>query len=368
MATVSMRKRRGRTVWVARVRRTKKGEGSFSEARTFDTKVEAEAWALVRDREVAKSPTVDDAVKRSPRRNPTVAEVIAKYLALKRDLSGSKRSVLRRLAAFPIGEVRVMDLRPVDIVDFASEKAERDRVLPQTVNRYLAELSAVIKFAKVYWSVKVDTEVMRDAWSMSDRLGVSGKSHRRDRRPTIKELDRLMRHFIERRASRPGSVPMAHIIAFAVFSTRRRGEICRIRWSDFDQKAEQVLVRDMKHPGERVGNNVRCDLPRPAAAIIRSLPRRRARIFPVDPETVSGLFREACEKLRIRNLHFHDLRHEGISRLFEMGWNVPRVMKVSGHRNLHGLQRYTHFNNVGDKFEGWPWIEAVTRPYWKDRR
>jgi integrase len=41
-------------------------------------------------------------------------------------------------------------------------------------------------------------------------------------------------------------------------------------------------------------------------------------------------------------LHFHDLRHEAASRLFEKGLNVMEVATITGHKNLKHLQRYTH--------------------------
>jgi integrase len=41
-------------------------------------------------------------------------------------------------------------------------------------------------------------------------------------------------------------------------------------------------------------------------------------------------------------LHFHDLRHEAISRFFERGLSVPEVALISGHRDLRMLLRYTH--------------------------
>ena len=46
--------------------------------------------------------------------------------------------------------------------------------------------------------------------------------------------------------------------------------------------------------------------------------------------------------LQINDLHFHDLRHEGISRLFEADWDIQQVAAVSGHRDWKMLQRYTH--------------------------
>ena len=37
-----------------------------------------------------------------------------------------------------------------------------------------------------------------------------------------------------------------------------------------------------------------------------------------------------------------DLRHEAISRFFELGLSVPEVALISGHRDPRMLFRYTH--------------------------
>ena len=363
MGTVQERVRSGGVVFTARVRRRRKGQGMVSESQTFATRAEAEGWCAVRDGEISRTPDLALIQRASPSRNPPVREVIDRYLAKKADLADSKRHILRRIRDFRIGAVRCADLRAGEIVDFASDKAA-EGVQPATVNRYLAELSATLSFARIYWGCLVDMQVMSDAWTMATKLGIAGKSHRRDRRPTLKELNRILKLFHARTEARPTAVPMAKIIAFAIFSTRRRGEICRIRWDDLDRKAHQVIVRDMKNPGNRVGNNVVCDLPRPAAAIAASMPRRAARIFPYEPDTISALWRDACRQAHVHNLHFHDLRHEGISRLFEMGWNTPRVLNVSGHRSMANLQRYTHIVELGDKFADWEWTKSVIEPHW----
>lgn len=39
------------------------------------------------------------------------------------------------------------------------------------------------------------------------------------------------------------------------------------------------------------------------------------------------------------NLRFHDLRHEGASRFFELGLNVMEVASITGHKSLQMLQR-----------------------------
>ncbi|MBR7365180.1 tyrosine-type recombinase/integrase, partial [Klebsiella pneumoniae] len=62
--------------------------------------------------------------------------------------------------------------------------------------------------------------------------------------------------------------------------------------------------------------------------------------------TASGFknaWRIATQRLRIEDLHFHDLRHEAISRFFELGsLNVMEIAAISGHRSMNMLKRYTH--------------------------
>jgi integrase len=76
-------------------------------------------------------------------------------------------------------------------------------------------------------------------------------------------------------------------------------------------------------------------------------------------------FTRACALLGIDDLHFHDLRHEGISRLFELGWTIPQVATVSSHRSWTSLKRYSHLHRTGDKYAGWPWIAKVLEAHSK---
>ena len=60
----------------------------------------------------------------------------------------------------------------------------------------------------------------------------------------------------------------------------------------------------------------------------------------------ANAFRLAWERLRKRaglcDLRFHDLRHEAISRFFEVGLSIPEVALISGHKDAKMLFRYTH--------------------------
>jgi integrase len=154
------------------------------------------------------------------------------------------------------------------------------------------------------------------------------------RRPTVEEMVKQIAYFLESFAGRPDSINMALVTVFALFSTRRQEEIASILWCDLEQAPRtRILVRDMKHPGQKIGNNVRCDLPEEAMRVIQAMPRVDERIFPYNHRSISSRFTRACKVLGIEDLHFHDLHHEGVSRLFEMGETIPHVAAVSGHRD-----------------------------------
>jgi len=71
-------------------------------------------------------------------------------------------------------------------------------------------------------------------------------------------------------------------------------------------------------------------------------PIREAPLFSLLPDRLSQAFRRLCRRLYIQNLHFHDLRHEATSRLFEKGLNPVEVATITGHKDTKMLMRYTH--------------------------
>lgn len=67
----------------------------------------------------------------------------------------------------------------------------------------------------------------------------------------------------------------------------------------------------------------------------------------------------ACKLPAVEYLHFRGLRHEGVSRLFDMGKTIPQAAGVSGHRSWPSLRRYSHLRATGDKWAGWVWLEKL---------
>ncbi|WP_421930011.1 site-specific integrase [Nitratireductor rhodophyticola] len=358
MGTIVTRQRKdGTKAFLAKISIMREGKIVHRENKTFDRRPAAAGWISKREEELAKP----GALERVKKDRITLADAIDKYTTESFDEIGrTKAQVLRSIKRHKIADMKCESIESRHISEFASDLVKT--MQPQTVGNYLSHLAAVFAVARPLWGYELDKTAMDDAQTVLRRIGVVKKSTSRDRRPTLDELDLLMRHFADRQTRAPQSNPMHRIIAFAIFSTRRQEEIIRIRWDDLDTKHSRIMVRDMKHPGSKIGNHVWCDLPEEALKIIEAMPKSEERIFPYNTDAISSAFTRACKLLSIEDLRFHDLRHEGVSRLFEIGLNIPHVAAVSGHRSWTSLKRYTHMNAGGDKYEGWEWLPTVTAP------
>lgn len=358
MGTIIPRPRKdGSLAYLAQILIKRDGKIVHRESRTFDREPAARAWIKKREKE-AKTPEGLEAI-RSERL--TLTHAINQYIKDSiKEMGKTKAQVLETIKTFDIAQKPCEDITSADLFEFAQELGKTRQ--PQTVANYMSHLGAVYAIARPAWGFPLDEARMRDAIKVAGRMGVTSKSKPRNRRPTLEELDTLLMFFQERQKRRPNSAPMMKVIAFAIFSTRRQDEIMRIQWRDFDEDHSRVLVRDMKNPGNKIGNDIWCDLPEQAVRIIKSMPRRghEERIFPYNTDAISASFTRACQLLTINDLRFHDLRHDGVSRLFELGWNIPHVAAVSGHRSWQSLKRYTHLRQRGDKYDGWKWLPLVT--------
>lgn len=352
MGHIVPRKRKDGSVgYTAQIVLKRDGKVVHREARTFDRKQAANAWMVHREQELEKPGAIERA--RQAGNDPKLADVIDRYVdESEKAIGRTKAQVLRKIKTYDIAQLKCSEITSPDLIAFAQSLP----VTPQTRQNYLSHLSAIFAVARPMWGYPLDQQAIKHAFTVSKKMGITSKGASRNRRPTLPELDQLMEHFGTVKARRPSSLPMQRIIAFAIFSTRRQEEILRIRWEDYE--GNRVLVRDMKHPCEKLGNDMWCDLPPEASTIVESMPKLDERIFPFSPDAVSAAFTRACKVLAIDDLHFHDLRHEGVSRLFEMGKTIPQVAAVSGHRGWQSLQRYTHLRQTSDKYAGWKWRMA----------
>ncbi|MBA1289151.1 tyrosine-type recombinase/integrase [Pseudomonas japonica] len=362
MATIRKRKKKdGTPVYTAQIRIKKSGAIFYQECKTFDRLQAAKGWAARREVELAEPGALAQALRGG---EVTISEIIKRYLEEYeriRPLGKTKRATLEALRISWLGELSETQLTSQKLVEYAQWRISTagGGVQAQTVGNDLSHLGAVLSVAKPAWGYAIDPHAMTDARAVLRKLGMVTRSRERSRRPSLEELEVLLEHFLGVLKRRPSSLQMPRLIAFAIYSTRRQDEICRIRWSDLDEAGNRVLVRDMKNPGQKIGNDVWCHLPPEAMQIVLSMPRQCEQIFPYNSESVSAAWTRACKISGIEDLHFHDLRHDGVSRLFEMEWDIPRVASVSGHRDWNSMRRYTHLRGRGDPYQDWKWLPTI---------
>lgn len=316
--------------WRAQVRRT----GHAPQCKTFRTKALADAWA----REIEAA--IDAGQTPAQPGQLLLAEVIDEYRNLRdksRPISDSSNEhyMLRHLRD-GLGHLRAGALTPQDLATYCKVRKE-DGAGPYTCNMEISKLGTAMRYAGVAMHL-VLPDVVAAARPLLNHLGLIGGGGRRERRPTEDELHAVLAWLEEKK----GAI-FAEIVRFAVATAMRRSEIARLAWTDIDETKRLALIRDRKDPRRKAGNDQWVPLLGDAWTVLQRQAREddQPLIFPSGESTVSKYFTEACRALDIPDLHFHDLRHEGTSRLFEEGYQIEQVALVTGHRDWRHLRRYT---------------------------
>jgi integrase len=317
---------------------------------TFLRRKDAEEWALEIERRIDRGEPPLAVSSRELRRFGDLVRLHRDDLQeVGKRIGRSKNASLTFLEE----RLRRLQLQELDrdrLIQFGKERAV-EGAGPVTLGMDLGYVKTILSHAAAVHGVPLSTESIDLARIALGRLGQIGKGLERDRRPTQDELDRLIAAF---EANIRQQIPLGRIIRFAVATAMRQEEICHVVWSDFDARNKMLLsnkmllIRDRKDPRRKNGNNQRIPLldisGYDASAIIEE---QRSFVTSGGGRSVGTAFRRQCRDLKIGDLHFHDLRHEGTSRLFEAGFSIEQVTLVTGHRDWKMLPRYTHLKPEG---------------------
>ena len=124
---------------------------------------------------------------------------------------------------------------------------------------------------------------------------------------------------------------MNNIIELALETGMRRSEILSIGKQDI--KDTYIHLSNTKNGSPR---NI------PITTKVREILNKSKLPYSISCNALRLNWSRMIKKAGITDLHFHDLRHEAISRFFEKGLSVPEVALISGHKDVRQLMRYTH--------------------------
>lgn len=328
MATIVKRKNR----YTATVRRV----GQPSMSKTFTTKTEAKRWAA------SVESSIDSGRIPKKRRHlnddDTVGGLIDRFIEEVHPLRqfGESKLATLQLSARELRDTKVSKWRARDVIAYGTER--RKLVSKSTLNQQLQYISQVLEYARIVWEVPMEGNPVKDGRYALSKTGLVGSSNKRARRLHTGEYERLIEaaagHWI------------TYYITIARDNTMRLSEIHNQVWEDVDFDAHTLTIRNRKDPNDKVGNDETIPMIGHTYEVLRGLwavSKRRGRVFSMvkNAGSASDKFAAVAKAAGITDLHFHDLRHEAISRLFERGLQIQEVALVSGHKSWDSLKRYT---------------------------
>ncbi len=141
-----------------------------------------------------------------------------------------------------------------------------------------------------------------------------------------------------------GQIPFFKtIVILAIETGMRRGEILGLKWSDISHNRRVITLTMTKN-----GSGREVPLSQRALQTLSEWKDHcevdQSTVFPMKAGALEQAWRRLLARSNVKGLRFHDLRHEGVSRLFERGLNMIEVSSISGHKELRMLKRYTHLS------------------------
>jgi integrase len=304
-------------------------QGFPTQTKSFSHLKSAKEWARQKELEADRGELEST---KADLKKYTLGDIITRYLNEVVPLK--KQSVetitLNAFLRHPICSKR-LDL--LTTADFAAYRDERLKsIAPISLKRQLAPISHAFEISKTEWGIPIKGNPV-------EKLTLKARDNRRERRLKDGEQEKLC----EAASTRQNPL-VKKVIKFAIETGMRRGEILGLCWSQVDLKRRSVTILESKNGYSRT-----IPLTPGAFALLKGMTgdvvgedQRLHRVFPLTATALRMAWERMLAKTDIVDLHFHDLRHEAISRFFEIGLTVPEVASISGHRDMKMLMRYAH--------------------------
>ena len=248
---------------------------------------------------------------------PSFIEIINRYL---KEVSSLKKGYVneRHHLSNSLKEKFIhLPLNKITPLYFAKYRDKRlQEVKSSTLLREFNIISHIFTVCMTEWDYEITNPLKK--------IKKPKANDRRERRLTEYEYNFLVK------GNYP-QVKLRNIIEVALETGMRRGEILNI-------KKEHIKSQTLLIPITKNGHQRTIPLTKRALYILQNteLP------FPMSANAVRLAWERLKKKGNIKDLHFHDIRHEAISRFFEKGLSIPEVALISGHKDVRMLFRYTH--------------------------
>ena len=306
----------------------KRGNGWRAEVRkhghyfssSFSTKAQARDWATQKEAEIVEG-KIEEALP-----HLLVREAFKRYATEVSPGKGGARWEIIRLKSLcrePLARVYLSDLKTQHMATFRDKRLRS--VSPGTVNRDLSLMSAVFTRARKEWGWLKENPI-RD-------LELPKSPRPRERLISQEEIRRVI-IALGYRDDRPVQTKTELVGLFfllALETGMRLGELCRMTHTSMHLDKRYVQLIHTK-------NGDRRQVPLSTRAI-ELCSQFRTTNCRVSAAVAGALFRKALKQAEVTNLHFHDTRHEAVTRLARK-LDVLALARMIGHRDLKSLMIY----------------------------
>ncbi len=317
MATI----RKIKSKWQVQIRR----KGIKPISKSFHKKADAQTWSREQEREVDRL-----SLQYNPEKlkKTTWAELLIKYrdsvVINKKSISSETALINGYMKREPdTASLSLIYIKPFHFHEYRDKRLKT--VKPATVAREIGLFHHIFKTAKSNWGLPIDKNPLADVRKPKIY-------NRRDRRLKASEYLCLLRSMKYTR-----NIYILPIIKVALHTGMRRGEILNIQRNHINFKKCTLFIPDTK-----TGYSREIPISKKVRNILNLHITKQDKLFPISANSFQLAWQRILKRSEITNLHFHDLRHEAISRFFEKGLTIPEVALISGHRSYAMLARYVH--------------------------
>ena len=333
----SFRKRES-GLWQATIRMT----GYPSQSKTFERKIDAEIWARKIETDIdkgifqsssdAEKTTLTDLIDRFKK------EYAPFHYRKREDEKEAWRFQLARLDSL-IGKYSLAAIDQKVVGAYRDLRLAGNSQMPavgnSTVRKEIFMLSKLMKFAQI------ECGILLPRGNPVDNVRKPSEGKGRERRLTKEEFARL-----EAEIKRSRNKLLYPAFQYAIETAARQHEILSLTWAHVNLERKYALLKDTKNGEERAA-----PLSSKAIEVLDALPKPQPagkcnptnQPFPIDRTCLLSVFRYACQRAKIQDFTWHDLRHEAMSRLSEKNdFSILELASISGHKTLQMLKKYTH--------------------------
>jgi integrase len=237
------------------------------------------------------------------------------------------------------GGYKLATLRKETIDTWAAER--RTVVSGSTFNKEIWTLKSLLKSAAAWGYLRT---------SPAQHLARATESHGRVRYLSDEERRVLVDGITITVTASDGRTWPAHVgpnatlklyIVVALNTGGRRAELRRLTWGDIDLRQRLITFKATKNGRDRT-----IPMTKTLHALLLTLPRSldasRPVLPPIAPLVLTRSFARLVHRLGLKDLRFHDLRHDVASTMAMDGVPLWTIGQALGHRDLRMTARYAH--------------------------